>query len=285
MDFDVEMARRWYAEELRFTANITSQAVRSAFATVPRECFVGPGPWRIKSPMRMRDYWTTADADPSRVYHDVLIALDEARRINNGQPSLWARLFDQLNLSAGQHVLHVGAGAGYYSAILAEIVGREGRVTAIEIDPQLAVRARDNLFPWPQATVILADGLVFRSEQPADAIVVNAGVSHIAMTWLDMLCADDGQLLVPLTNSDGWGGFLLIERQAGEARRYPAQFVSPVGIIHCVGARDAAAEERLKSAVARSRMTNIRSLRRAPDEPDNTCWLAGEGWWLSTACV
>ena len=48
----------------------------------------------------MRDYWTTADTDPSRVYHDVLIALDEARGINNGQPSLWARLFDQLNLSA-----------------------------------------------------------------------------------------------------------------------------------------------------------------------------------------
>jgi protein-L-isoaspartate(D-aspartate) O-methyltransferase len=105
------------------------------------------------------------------------------------------------------------------------------------------------------------------------------------MTWLDMLCADYGQLLVPLTNSDGWGGFLLIERQAGEARCYPAQFVSPAGIIHCVGGRDAAAEERLKAAMARSRMTNIRSLRRAPDEPDDTCWLAGEGWWLSTAGV
>jgi protein-L-isoaspartate(D-aspartate) O-methyltransferase len=173
---------------------------------------------------------------------------------------------------------------GYYSAILAEIVGREGRVTAIEIDPQLAVRARDNLFPWPQATVVLADGLVFRSEQPADAIVVNAGVSDIAMTWLDMLSADNGQLLVPLTNSDGFGGFLLIERH-GEARRYPAQFVSLAGIIHCVGGRDAAAEKLLKSAVARWRMTNIRSLRRAPDEPDNTCWLAGAGWWLSTASV
>jgi protein-L-isoaspartate(D-aspartate) O-methyltransferase len=106
----VEPARQWYAEELRFTANNTSQAVTNAFATVPRECFVGPGPWRIKSPMRMRDYWTTADTDPSRVYHNVLIALDEARGINNGQPSLWARLFDQLNLSAGQQVLHVGAG-------------------------------------------------------------------------------------------------------------------------------------------------------------------------------
>ncbi|HEY2528708.1 MAG TPA: rRNA adenine N-6-methyltransferase family protein [Xanthobacteraceae bacterium] len=285
MAISVETARQLYAEELRFTANVASSAVLNAFATVPRECFVGPGPWRIKSPVRMGGYWTTADAYPRHVYHDVLIALDEARGINNGQPSLWAGRFDQLNLSAGQHVVHVGAGTGYYSAILAEIIGRQGRVTAIEIDPQLAARARDNLVPWPQATVILADGLAFHADQPADAIVVNAGLSHIAMTWLDMLRAEGGQLLVPLTNSDRWGGLLLIARKAAEALRYPAQFVSPVGIIHCVGGRDAAAEERLTAAMARSRMANIRSLRRAPDEPDDTCWLAGEGWWLSTAGV
>ncbi len=167
--------------------------------------------------------------------------------------------------------------------MLAEIVGPRGRVTAIEIDPDLAGRARDNLGPWPQATVIVADGFAFRGDQPANAIIINAGVSHIAMTWLDMLSADAGRLLVPLTNGDRWGGFLLIERHGAETRRYPAQHVSVTGIIHCVGGRDAAAEERLKAAMAHSHMANIRSLRRAPDEPDETCWLAGEGWWLSTA--
>jgi protein-L-isoaspartate(D-aspartate) O-methyltransferase len=285
MAISVESARQLYAEELRFTANVASQAVMTAFATVPRERFLGPGPWRLKSPMRIGDYWTTADANPRHVYHDVLIALDEARGINNGQPSLWASLFDQLKLSPGAHVMHVGAGAGYYSAILAEIIGRQGRVTAIEIDPHLAERARDNLVPWPQATVNLADGLTFCADPPVDAIVVNAGLSHIPITWLDMLGADGGQLLVPLTNSYRWGGFLLIERHAGEMRRYPAKFVSSVGIIHCVGGRDAAAEARLKAAMARSGMTSIRSLRRAPDEADGTCWLAGDGWWLSTAGV
>jgi protein-L-isoaspartate(D-aspartate) O-methyltransferase len=272
-----------YAEELRFIAKITSRLVVDAFATVPRERFVGPGPWRIRSPMHTGDYWTTEDANPRHVYHDALIALDETRGINNGQPSLWAKLYDQLNLAAGAHVVHVGAGAGYYSAILAEIVGPRGRVTAIEIDPHLAGRARDNLVPWPQATVIVADGFVFRGDQPANAIVINAGVSHIAMSWLDTLSADAGRLLVPLTNCDGWGGFLLIERHAAETRRYPAQYVSPTAIIHCIGGRDADAEERLNAAMARSGMANIRSMRRAPDEPDETCWLAGEGWWLSTA--
>jgi protein-L-isoaspartate(D-aspartate) O-methyltransferase len=40
--------------------------------------------------MRSGDYWTTVNANPRHVYHDVLIALDETRGINNGQPSLWA---------------------------------------------------------------------------------------------------------------------------------------------------------------------------------------------------
>jgi protein-L-isoaspartate(D-aspartate) O-methyltransferase len=235
--------------------------------------------------MHLGEYWTTEDADPRHVYHDALIALDETRGINNGQPSLWAKLYDQLNLSAGAHVVHVGAGTGYYSAVLAEIVGQHGHVTAIEIDPDLAERARNNLISWPQATVLISDGFAFRGDRPSNAIVVNAGVTHVSMTWLDMLSAEDGRLLVPLSDSDGSGGFLLIERHAAETRRYPAQYVSETGIIHCVGGRDPATEERLNAALARSPLTNVRSLRRAPDEPDETCWLAGEGWWLSTAAV
>ena len=62
----------------------------------------------------------------------MLVAIDEARRLNNGQPSLWAFLYDQLDLAAGERVLHVGIGAGYHSTILADIVGRDGAVTAVE---------------------------------------------------------------------------------------------------------------------------------------------------------
>src|ERR1700693_4513626 len=53
MSDPVEQARHRYAEELRFTARVSSPAVVGAFATVPREFFVGPGPWRVKSPMNM----------------------------------------------------------------------------------------------------------------------------------------------------------------------------------------------------------------------------------------
>jgi protein-L-isoaspartate(D-aspartate) O-methyltransferase len=162
MRHSIEEARQHYAEELRFTAKLGSRVIVDAFATVPRERFLGPGPWRVLSPMAMAEYWTTQDADPRHLYHDVLIAIDEERRLNNGQPSLWARMYDHLELSRGEHVVHVGAGTGYYSAILAQIVGRAGRVTAIEVDPILAARAKESLAAaWPQAAVFAADGFHF----------------------------------------------------------------------------------------------------------------------------
>jgi len=236
--------------------------------------------------MSLAEYWTTENADPRHVYHDALVAIDETRPLNNGQPSLWAHLYDRLGLAPGAHVVHIGAGTGYYSAILAEIVGGNGRVTAIEIDPALAARARDNLASaWPQATVVAADGFAFRPDRPADAIIVNAGVSHFSPAWLDSLAPENGRLLVPLTNAQRWGGFLLITRHAGGTQRYSARFVHQVGIISCVGGRDPAAEARLGEALAKAPITAVQSLRRAPEEPDASCWLSGDGWWLSTAPV
>src|SRR5947207_2126357 len=151
-------ARRWYAEEFRYKAKVSSPALVDAFATVHREDFVGRGPWRFLSPMNAAEYWTSDDADPRHVYHDVLIALDEERGINNGLPSLWAYLFDHVEIKTGDHVLHLGCGTGYYTAIAAELTGTAGSVTAIEIDPMLAEKARAALSAWHQVQVRNQDG-------------------------------------------------------------------------------------------------------------------------------
>jgi hypothetical protein len=53
-----------------------------------------------------------------------------------------------------------------------------------------------------------------------------------------------------------------------------------------VGGRDSAAAERLDAAFKQSGlpgMYQVKSPRLAPDPPDASCWLAGEGWWLSDA--
>lgn len=279
----IKAARRWFAEELKYTVLVQSRLVVDGFAAVPREHFSGTGPWRILSPGRSRDYWTTEDADPVHLYHNVLVAIDEARRLNNGQPSLWAYLFDELNLARGEDVVHIGTGTGYYTAILAEIVGAAGQVTGVEIDVELAARSRENLAAaWPQATVVAGDGFAYRPDRAVDAIIVNAGVSHLSPCWLDALAPENGRLLVPLTA--GWqGAFFLITRRGGEEHQYPVRFVGRTGIIPCVGGRNGEAEERLKTAIERADFTAVRSLRRMPHEPDGTCWLAGDGWWLSTA--
>src|SRR5260370_35605261 len=106
----IEEARQRYAEELRFTAKLGSRAVVEAFAAVPRERFFGPGPWRVLRPMAMPEDWTTGDADPRHLYHDVLIAIDEARRLNHRQPSLWPRREDHPALSRGGPAAQVAPG-------------------------------------------------------------------------------------------------------------------------------------------------------------------------------
>jgi hypothetical protein len=75
-----KLARQWYADELRLTAHLEARAAVDAFATVPRERFLGPGPWRVLSPMQLRSgYWLTENDDAGHVNHDVLVALDEER--------------------------------------------------------------------------------------------------------------------------------------------------------------------------------------------------------------
>jgi protein-L-isoaspartate(D-aspartate) O-methyltransferase len=58
--------------------------------------------------------------------------------MNIGQPSLHAHCLDALPPQSGQTVLQVGAGSGYHTAILADLVGSRGQVHAFEIDPELA---------------------------------------------------------------------------------------------------------------------------------------------------
>ena len=127
-------------------------------------------------------YQTTPDADARHLYRDVLVAIDAARLVNNGMPSVVAVLIDALGPREGERGVHVGCGTGYYTAILAEIVGPSGRITALEIDENLAARARQNLAGLRYVEVLHADG-TGHDFGLADAILVNAGATHPQPTW------------------------------------------------------------------------------------------------------
>ena len=139
------IVRRTYARHILAEANVRSAPLERAFAAVPREAFLGRGPWQI---LRWgRGYVPTPSADPLYLYADLVVAIRPQDRINNGEPSFHARLMAALAPRPGEHIVHVGAGTGYYTAVLAELVGSAGRVTAFEVDKNLAARARRNLTP------------------------------------------------------------------------------------------------------------------------------------------
>ncbi len=274
---DLREARRWFAEELRFVARVNDPRVVDAFAATPRERFVGPGPLRMLSHWNLRDYWTPPNAGPAAVYHDVLIAYDEQRRLNSGQPSLWAFVLDKVGVGRGERVVHLGCGMGYYSAILAELVGPTGAVTAIEIDERLAGSARAALAPWPQVSVINGDGANV-SLGETDVVVASAGATHPLPAWLEPLSAE-GRLVFPMTATNAGGGMLLVKRRGID--KFEARFLCPVWFYEFAGARDVNVSDRLARAFAQDRGLEVRSVRTDEHPEDDACWLHGEGWCLS----
>ena len=291
---NLDTTRQYYAEEIRAVSNIQSNSLVSALAKVPREHFLGLGPWQIVNVDAWQmmppntgvgnggGYRHTDDDDPKHLYHNVLVAIDARRRLNNGLPSALVWWLDCLGLRPGDRVLHVGCGVGYYTAIIAEVVGLSGHVFAVEIDADIAARARKNLAYLSQVEVIQGDGGAF-DPGPTDAIFVNAGATHPRSIWLDSL-RPEGRLIVPLTitdeQSETGGGYLLkVERADGG---FTAGFISPVMIFSCLGSRDAERNGRLYTAMLRGDSGSVQSLRRDEHESNHTCWLHDKAFCLST---
>jgi protein-L-isoaspartate(D-aspartate) O-methyltransferase len=266
--------RRAYAAEIARRAGVSDPRIEAAFAAVPREDFAGPPPWRIGSG---GFFGLDSSDDPERLYEDVLVAIDAARGINNGQPSLHALCIEALELSEGETAVQVGAGAGYYTAILAHLVGPEGRVIAYEIEPDIAERAAANLARHPQVEVRArsgVDGLPL-----ADAIYVNAAATHPLRAWLDAL-KPGGRLVFPLQAAGSSGAMLKVTRpERGGA--WPARFLMGVVFIACEGAQDSGMARRLEDAFRRGGSERVRSLVFGA-EPRRSDWLRGDGWALST---
>jgi protein-L-isoaspartate(D-aspartate) O-methyltransferase len=283
---ELAVVRRAFAKQVMAAARVADPRVEAAFAAIRREDFLGPGPWpMIQWPDR---YIATPSADPTYLYIDSIVGILPERHINNGQPSLHAALIARAAPQRDAHVVHIGAGAGYYSAILAHAVGPLGRVTAIELDPGLAERARANLSPFLNVRVVEGDGATVPFEE-ADIVYVNAGATRPADAWLDRL-AEGGRLILPLTSNKGFmhndppvaierrGAVFLIERGGTD---FLATWISPVAIFPCEGMRDAESEAALAASFAKGGWERVKRLRRTADLPEDECWLRAPGWSLT----
>jgi len=270
----LEAARRFYGDWVTASAEVTDRRIADAFASIPREDFLGPGPWFALAQL---DYVRTPTADVQLLYQNLVFSLKPDKHINNGEPTLHARCIGAVAPRPGERVLQVGAGGGYYTAILATLVGAQGHVEAREVEPDLIAAATANLALYSQVSVVGRSGI--KPPLPeSDVIYVCAGAAAPMAAWLDAL-ALGGRLVFPLT--PGWdrGGMLLVTRKA---EGFAARFISPAWFIPCTGAQDPVAAEKLRAAISGGGSGDVRSLHRAPARPDETCWLAGSGWWLST---
>jgi protein-L-isoaspartate(D-aspartate) O-methyltransferase len=205
MTTDLNAYRRFFAEDIQLCANLRSDALTEALATVPRERFPSARPVDYQG----RSGFSGAAAKDAQ--RRSALRVPQRRRGHRSGPdavqwrarSSCAPAIDALALESGQRALHIGGGTGYYTALMAHVVGPSGSVRMIEVDEDLARQAAVNLGSMPWVTAQHSDGRSVTGG-PFSAIMINAGVTHPEPEWLSAL-APGGRLVLPLTAGFGAG--------------------------------------------------------------------------------
>lgn len=159
--------------------DIKSPAVRAAFKAVDRAKFV-------PSSLKMQ------------AYDNYPLPIGLGQTIS--QPGTVAFMLELLGVSRGMNVLEVGAGSGYVAALLAELAGSQGRVTALEIVPELLAYAQKALaaFSYSHLTLLNSDGSQgYVPAAPYDRILVSAAAPAIPQGYFDQL-KERGKLVMPI---------------------------------------------------------------------------------------
>jgi protein-L-isoaspartate(D-aspartate) O-methyltransferase len=188
---------------------IMDERVLAAIGSVPRELFV---------PEELR----------SRAYADSALPIGHGATIS--QPTMVARMCEELRLTGGERVLDVGTGSGYQAAVLAELAAE---VVGIERVPELAEQARAALAAagYPDVEVHVGDGTLGLPERaPFDAIVVAAAAPRPPAALVAQL-APAGRLVVPVGSRRDQQLEVVIRTDSGSevVRSVPCRFVPLVG--------------------------------------------------------
>lgn len=270
----LRQARRDFARSMLKESRSSDPRIERAFELVPREAFLPPGPWLLTTGA---GYVETPDADPIHLYQNKLVALKVDKHINTGEPALHAAWLGAVAPRPGERVTQIGTGLGYYTAILSVLTLPDGRVTAFEIEEDLAERARRNLEPFDGVSVIRADAT--RVRLPAsDIIYVNAGVVAPPLAWLAAL-QTGGRLIFPWRPREEIGLAMLVEPRGngfGVRALMPSWFIPCVGATHEIEAIRTPRSRREASAACSLWPTAVRP-------PDDTAIAVYADLWFSSA--
>ena len=275
----LQALRRWYSDEVRWASGISDDRIISAFASVPRESFLSHGPWYLSTGMMTENYHLTSDDAVHHLYHNVMVAIDPERDLNTALPSSMARVLESASIAIGAKVAQIGPGLGYYSAILAHLVGPTGSVLAIEIEASLAKQCQKNLASYANITCVNADGAAYPFEgNSLDVLLVHGATTHIPRGWLDSL-NDGGRLIVCLSYaSDEPGQVARITRQGNG---FLVEFIQEVFAYPCVGANDESCAEALRAGVEMYGWYTNSELRLDLEHIDESAWVVTPNYWIS----
>ena len=139
-----------------------------------------------------------------------LAYLNEAFPIGYGQtisqPLVVAFMLEKLDPRPGEKILDIGAGSGWTSALLAEIVGEKGKIIAIEIIPELVEFGKKNVSKYNfiekgRVKFICGDGTKgYVQEAPYDKILCSASAKEVPNAWKEQLRIG-GKIITPIKNS------------------------------------------------------------------------------------
>lgn len=167
--------KKFYKESMKHTMD-------DAFRAVPRDNFLPPDL-----------------ADHSAM--DDLLPIGHGQ--TNSQPTTVALMLDWLEVEPGSKVLDVGSGSGWTSALLAHLVGDQGRVDAVEIVPELVDLGRDNVEKLGFQNVLFHQAgsvLGLPHGAPYDRILVSAEAKELPKVLIEQL-VPGGRMVVPVKGS------------------------------------------------------------------------------------
>lgn len=136
--------------------------------------------------------------------------LNEALPIGFGQtisqPLVVAFMLEQLQPEPGDKIMDVGSGSGWTTALLAEIVGLEGKVISIELVPELKEFGEKNVSKYNFVKkgiveFVCSDGSKgYGKEAPFDKVLASAAANKVPDSWKEQMKIN-GRIVAPVNSS------------------------------------------------------------------------------------
>lgn len=135
-------------------------------------------------------------------YEDMPLPLMRGKTIS--QPTTVMIMTHALELEPGEKVFEVGTGSGYQAAVIAKIIGNNGKVTTTEVVPELVQFAKGNLRKARISNVFVheEDGSKgMPSEAPFDKIIITSACREFPKPLLEQL-KPNGIIVGPVGNQE-----------------------------------------------------------------------------------